>query len=196
MEVLIIGWLRICSWQQAIGSVPIDFILSKINVCFLLLLYTGKADSDESHECLPDLFIQPPSVQLVSCASWPICHPNICALFSKGLNHTGEKLSFTLKSSSCKISKILRLYQGTELNGLILQKYVLLFHSGIYQEIAVFLVYILQPDSAILKSESWQALTKFPHHLCFLKMIFLMEKTSFQWFESWTLGSWYSQKTE
>ena len=40
-----------------IGSVSIDFILSKINVCFLLLLCTGKTDSDELHECLPDLFI-------------------------------------------------------------------------------------------------------------------------------------------
>lgn len=35
----------------------IDFILSKINICFLLSLCTEKADSDESHECVPDLFM-------------------------------------------------------------------------------------------------------------------------------------------
>lgn len=105
-------------------------------LCFQLILFlvrsmfvlafiycTGKADSDELHECLPDLFINHRQY------SWSVVLADLfavkylCSLF-KGLNHTGEKLSFTLKSSSCKIPKILRLYQGTEVNVLILQKYV------------------------------------------------------------------------
>lgn len=130
--------MRICSWYEAIGSVSIDFILSKINICFLFLFCTKKQTVMNHMNVFLIYLYNHSQYNLVSCLCWPICHLNVYVLFSKGLNHTGEKLPFTLKSSSCKKSRILRLCQGTEVNGLILQKSVLPLYSDIYQESVAF----------------------------------------------------------